>query len=224
MIATLTIKRGIVLDRWAQGLSVMLEKIFGCSLITKLRSILLMEADFNAANKTIYGVRMLANARKYHLIPEEIFSERNRLADDGTLSKVIFYDIARQLRRPMGLASVDADNCYDRICHPMASMVFQSFGVSKGPIRTMLKTLQDMRFFLRTGYGDSSGYVGGNKGSSIAAVKKSRHEPRQHGSTSRLDGSQHPNDLGAQEERPRSPLSHPNFEPPLPPSRRAFCG
>ncbi len=130
-----------------------------------------MEADFNATNKTIYGVRMLANALKYRLMPEEIFSERNRLADDGTLSKVIFYDIARQLRQPMGLALVDANNCYNRISHPMASMVFQSFGVPKGPIQTMLKTLQDLRFFLRTGYGDSPGYVGGNKGSTITAVK-----------------------------------------------------
>jgi hypothetical protein len=34
----------------------MLEKIFGCSLISKLRSILLMETDFEAANKAIYGV------------------------------------------------------------------------------------------------------------------------------------------------------------------------
>jgi hypothetical protein len=103
-----------------------------------------MEADFNAANKTIYGVRMLANARKYRLMPEEIFSERNRLADEDTLSKVIFYDIAHQLCRPMGLALVNANNCYNRICHPMASMVFQLFGIPKGPIRTMLKTLQDL--------------------------------------------------------------------------------
>ncbi len=34
--ATLVVKRGIVLDRWARGLSVMLEKIYGCALITKL--------------------------------------------------------------------------------------------------------------------------------------------------------------------------------------------
>jgi hypothetical protein len=32
LLATLIAKQGIVLDRWAQGLSVMLEKIFGCSL------------------------------------------------------------------------------------------------------------------------------------------------------------------------------------------------
>ncbi len=33
------------------------------------------------------------NVRKYKLMPEEVYSERNRLADDGTLSKVLFYDI-----------------------------------------------------------------------------------------------------------------------------------
>jgi hypothetical protein len=112
----------------------MLEKIYGCSLITKLQSILLMEVDFNATNKTIYGVRMLHNVRKYRLMPEEVFSERNRLADDSTLSKVLFFDITQQLRRLAGLALVDADNCYDRIAHPMAPMVFQAVGVPTGPI------------------------------------------------------------------------------------------
>ena len=74
----------------------MLEKIFGCYLVKKLRSILLMEADFNFANKMIYGGRMLDNVEKYNLMPEEIFSERNRMADDGNLAKVLFYDIVRQ--------------------------------------------------------------------------------------------------------------------------------
>jgi hypothetical protein len=64
LFASLIVRRGIVLEHWSQGLSVMLEKIFGCALTTKLWSILLMEADFNAANKTIYGIRMLANVRK----------------------------------------------------------------------------------------------------------------------------------------------------------------
>jgi hypothetical protein len=52
--ATLIIWRGVVLERWAHGLSVILEKMFGCALITKLQSILLMEANFNATNKIIY--------------------------------------------------------------------------------------------------------------------------------------------------------------------------
>jgi hypothetical protein len=91
----LVIKRGIVLDQWSRGLSVMLEKLFGCAPITKVRSILLMEADFNSTNKIIYGQRMLQVVRNYRLMPEEIYSKKNRLAEDGTLVKVLFCDIVR---------------------------------------------------------------------------------------------------------------------------------
>jgi hypothetical protein len=153
----------MVLEQWSRGLSVMLEKIFGCSLITKLQLILLMEADFNATNKTIYGIQMLANVRKYKLMPEEVYSKRNRLAEDGTLSKVLLYDIVRQLRQSAGLTSVDADNCYNHIAHPMASMVFQAFGKPTPAIESMLTMIQNMKFFLRTGYGNSEGYAGGDQ-------------------------------------------------------------
>jgi uncharacterized protein (UPF0332 family) len=53
--ATLFFHHGLVLKHWAQGLLVLLQKVFGCSLITKLCSILLMEADFNGANKVSCG-------------------------------------------------------------------------------------------------------------------------------------------------------------------------
>jgi hypothetical protein len=153
--ATLIINRGIVLDRWARGLSVMLEKIFGCALITKLRSILLMEADFNSTNKIIYGQRMLQTVRRYRLMPEKIYSKKNRLADDGTLVKVLFYDIVHQTRLPAGIGAVDANNCYNRIAHPITLLIFQSLGVRKEACKSIFRTIQDMKFFLRTGFGDS---------------------------------------------------------------------
>jgi hypothetical protein len=133
--------------------------MFGCSLITKLCSILLMEADFNGTNKQIYGVRMLANARKHNLMPEEIFSERNRMSDDGTLTKVITFDIVWQMQRSAGVALVDADNCYDRIAHAIASLVFQAFGVPSTVAESMLTTIQEMKFFLHTGFGDSTEFA-----------------------------------------------------------------
>ena len=40
-------------------MSVMLEKIAGVALVTKLREILLMEADFNFHNRLIFGDRMM---------------------------------------------------------------------------------------------------------------------------------------------------------------------
>ena len=74
----------------------MLEKTLGVTLITKLWAILLMEADFNATNKIIYGNQMLANAQEHSLMPEEVFSKRNWMANDRTLCKTLFCNLARQ--------------------------------------------------------------------------------------------------------------------------------
>jgi hypothetical protein len=73
----------------------MLEKTLGVTLVTKLQAILLMEADFNATNKIIYRNRMMAKVRGHNLMPEEIFSKQNRMANKGTLSKTLFCDLAR---------------------------------------------------------------------------------------------------------------------------------
>jgi hypothetical protein len=157
---SLALVHGIALNRWSKGLCVMLEKVMGVKLINKLRAILLMEADFNASNKIIFGERMMDNARKYKLMPEEIFSEKQRMADDGAVAKRTFYDIVRQLKRSAGLASVDAANCYDRVAHAIASLVFQAFGTPPSACVSMLKAIQEMQFYLRTAFGDSKESVG----------------------------------------------------------------
>jgi hypothetical protein len=73
---TVTLAHVIQLKQWSRGLSVMLEKTLEVTLVTKLRAILLMEGDFNAANKIVYRIQMLDNARGHQLMPEEIFSEK----------------------------------------------------------------------------------------------------------------------------------------------------
>eukprot|EP00956_Cyclotella_meneghiniana_P004926 scaffold6070_cov41-Cyclotella_meneghiniana.AAC.5 len=96
--ATICLKRGFSIDRWKGGMTCILEKLPGCCLVTKLRAILLMEADYNAKNKIIYGVRMMDNARLHKLMQEEIYSEQGRTAEDGALAKILFYDLVRQTR------------------------------------------------------------------------------------------------------------------------------
>jgi hypothetical protein len=120
----------------------------GITMVSKLRAILLMEADFNASNKIIHGVRMMKNVHDHQLMPEEIFSKKNRMADNGTLTKMLFYDVARQARVPLVIASVDASNCYDRIAHAIALLVFQAFGVPASAIDSMLSAIENMKFFL----------------------------------------------------------------------------
>jgi hypothetical protein len=77
------------------------------------------------------------------------------MADDGTLTKTLFFNIARQARTPAAIASVDASNCYNRIVHAIALLVFQAFGVAESAIGSMLGIIENMKFFLCTGFGDS---------------------------------------------------------------------
>merc|ERR1712194_332832 len=118
-------KTGATPKRWSKGLSVMLEKIAGVAVVTKLRAILLMEADFNCHNRIIFGDRMMKLARKNGLVPEEIYSEKGKTLEDTILQHVLVYDIARQLRRPLLVASVDAAQCYDKIAHVVASLTLR---------------------------------------------------------------------------------------------------
>ena len=69
---TLIARCGCPPERWGHGLQVLLEKIAGVALVSKLRAILLMEADFNANNKELIGSRMMANIRSHGLMMEEI--------------------------------------------------------------------------------------------------------------------------------------------------------
>ena len=170
----------------------MLEKTLGVTLVTKLRAIFLMEGDFNATNKIVYGVRMLQNARTYQMMPEEIFSKKNRMADDGTLCKTLFFNIARQARVGAAIASVDASNCYDRIAHAMASLIFQAFGVPTTAVESMLGAIENMKFFLRTGFGDSTSFSGGAvSASKLKGCAKGTEPPRQDGQLSALALSKH---------------------------------
>ena len=53
-----------------------------------------------------------------------------------------------------------ASNCYNWIAHVMASLIFHSFGVESTAVSAMLETIQEMKFFLRTAYGDSKTFAG----------------------------------------------------------------
>ncbi len=72
---TVTLAHAVKLEQWSRRLLVMLEKTLGVTLVHKLHAILLMEGDFNATNKIVYGSRMIKNAQGHHLMPKEIFSK-----------------------------------------------------------------------------------------------------------------------------------------------------
>ena len=160
---SLCARTGIPLDRWGNGLTVLLEKVFGNIFIDKMRAICLLEADYNWLNKLVFAKRMMKRAREEGIVPLEQFAKSGCEAAEGVLATGFFCDIARTLHRTAGVESVDLANCYDSVAHPIANIAMQSFKVRAVMVSMMLSVLQTMNFFLRTGFGQSQESHGGTK-------------------------------------------------------------
>ena len=92
----------------------MLEKFLRKILVSKLRTILLLEADFNALHKIIFNGRILLVLEKNNLIPAEILGGRwSQSAIHVALNKKLIADIANQIKTPIIVISADTTNCYD---------------------------------------------------------------------------------------------------------------
>jgi hypothetical protein len=61
----------------------------------------------------------------------------------------------------VAIALGDMSNCYNRIAHAMASLIFQDFGVPTSAVESILRAIENMKLFLQTGLGDSASFVGG---------------------------------------------------------------
>ena len=142
---------------------VMIEKKMGCALVGKLRAILLKEADDNFHSGVMFGGRLMERARTIGFIPEEQMAEKQCTAEDGAFQKVLYYDYTRLRRISSSTISADAANCYDRVNHILLGLLLWAVGMPHGPIAAMLITIMTMKYYIRTGFGESSTYMGGDK-------------------------------------------------------------
>jgi hypothetical protein len=69
--------------------------------------------------------------KKNGFVPDEMFSERNWMAEQESLAKVLFYDVVWQSLLMADSSLVDADNCHDCVSHAIALLVFCYFGVNQ---------------------------------------------------------------------------------------------
>jgi hypothetical protein len=160
IMANLPYRYGFSLKRSRKGLDVMLEKKPGVRQLSKLRAILLYEADFNQNNKRL-GREMLFRAEDGNAVAVEQFGSRKHMsATDQSLNKALTFDIWRQLRQQGALGSNDAKACYDRIVHNCASLCMQRVGMRKEPIISLFETIQKLEHHVRTVFGESKiGFV-----------------------------------------------------------------
>ena len=90
-------------------------------------------------------------------------AKRGSKAIEAAIVKVLFFDHIRQNKQPGIIFASDLMQCFDRMAHPVCSLVSRRLGVPATVIQCMLLTIQQMQHRVRTGYGDSTFTYGNNK-------------------------------------------------------------
>ena len=145
-------------SQWKKSICCMIKKKADVDLVTKLRTIVLTEADFNFNNKKL-GREGIQHAEKNNLIAKEQYGSRKGMKSiDHALNKRLLYDIIRQTRKPGALCSNDAKSCYDRVLHSITMLAFRRLGFPIPPVECMLRSIQEMKHYIRTTFGDSQTY------------------------------------------------------------------
>ena len=160
---TLAVTTGIPLARWGQGLTILLEKVFGNIYINKMRATCLLKADYNWLNKYMFKKRMMDKAFSEGIVPAEQFAKWGLQASHGVLALGLFCDIACALHRTSAIESVDLANCYNAVAHHIANVALQSFKVRKVMVVMMLYVVETMQWFLKTAFGQSETLFGGTR-------------------------------------------------------------
>ncbi len=80
---TIIARCGCPPDRWGHGLQVLLEKIAGVALVTKLRAILLMEGNFNYMNKLTFRYKAIKKLYEMGYVMSDQYSQKESMAEDA---------------------------------------------------------------------------------------------------------------------------------------------
>ena len=151
----LIVRNGFPLDRWMNGILLLLQKEIGNIDIDKLRFIILFEADFNFLLKKIFAQRLMARAIENDTLPIEFYSMKGKSAKEAIITRTLWCDINRLEHRSFAVVSADLSQCFDMIGHSQCSLAMQAQGCPIKPISIMLFTLQNMNYWIRSAYGET---------------------------------------------------------------------
>jgi hypothetical protein len=147
------------LIRWRKIDSMMLEKIPGTPRIDKLRVIHIYEADYNLFCRIFWAKRMMQHAESNNYISDSQYGGRaGRKAMDMVLQKQLKIEYAHYTKTPIATFDNDAMACYDRMIVPLTSILSQTAGIPPQAVGTLVYTLENAKYHIRTYEGTSDNY------------------------------------------------------------------
>ena len=149
---------GHAFKRWKKVVNIMLEKDPGNPKIHRLRVIHLYEADYNL----ILGVKwreLIHHCEDRHLLHPSLYGARpGRGALDPVFLEELTNEITRLSRKPLIKNAEDATACYDRIIPGVGNLASRSHGIHRQVVLVMGRTLEEVRYHLKTHLGVTDEY------------------------------------------------------------------
>jgi len=157
----LLIKNGYFPKRWLDILDVMIEKGKGI-VLGKLRIITLIEADLQ------YMMRIYLGDEEEEMIEHDsrfsranYGSQKNYSIESAILEKRLIFDNSMISGKDTMYAITDLQSCYDRQLAEIGGIVEESVGRDRAAIKLITKVIPNWRHYIRTGFGISNEYYGG---------------------------------------------------------------
>ena len=160
-IINICVHTGYVLPRWKPVTNVMLEKIPGQPIISKLRVIHLFEADFNAWAGIIFARRLMKQAEQLKALGnEQGGSRQGRTCVDVYAMKFFSFQLSEITRTPLAVMDNDAKACYDRIVMALAYLRSQQLGMEHQACTLLENFLSQAQYHIQTQFGISEKHYG----------------------------------------------------------------
>jgi ribonuclease HI len=136
-------------------------KKIGVFDVAKMRTIQLMDADFNANNKHDGRMMMKHAEARQTLSPFNMGSRKYFTSSLEAAAKVWTCDLSRFQAKPMWMIFNDAKSCYDRIVHSVAILCMAFQKMPYAALYVAFSTLQKAVHHVRSAYGVSKRSYGG---------------------------------------------------------------
>jgi hypothetical protein len=151
---SIPLRSGYVFKAWKYGVDCVLPKKKNEMRVDKLRTIVLLEADFKFLNKHVARKAMHeAEGTRLGLAPEQYGSRKYFRSIDHVVNKLLSFDLLRQFKQAGIVIPTDLKSCYDHICHSIAALSMRRQGVAECKVVCMFSTLQHLSHTIRCAYG-----------------------------------------------------------------------
>jgi hypothetical protein len=155
----ISLKHGYACGRWKRIISAKIPKPTRNMLLDKLRTIHLMEPDFNWLQRLIIGRRMIQKAETNNRLHDNQWGSRPGChALGAVMLKVMSYEIAQHSHTPLGSFDMDTTACYDRIIISLAMHLCHQQGTPAGSCIMAATVLLYASYYIKTTHGLSDDF------------------------------------------------------------------